>query len=145
MVKNWLEMRILCKTLLTIIFSGIGAMHFYWAFGGVWSKELAIPTTSDGVPLLDPGFGACVVIGLFFGALLLLTHVELSRVVPLLYERILWVIIALIFLVRAMGDFKYVGLFKHVKQTVFAYHDTLYYTPLCLLVFSLIVVKIAVR
>ncbi len=53
-------MQILCKTLLTIFFSGIGAMHFYWAFGGVWSKELAIPTASDGVPLLDPGFGACV-------------------------------------------------------------------------------------
>ncbi len=138
-------MRILCKTLLTIIFSGIGAMHFYWAFGGLWGKQLAIPTTSHGVPLLDPGFGACVVVGLFFVALLLLTHINLSRFVPLLYERVLWGIIALIFFARAMGDFQYVGIFKHVTQTDFACHDTLYYTPLCLLVFTLILVKIAVR
>ncbi|NRF91294.1 DUF3995 domain-containing protein [Paenibacillus frigoriresistens] len=31
-----------------------------------------------------------------------------------------------------MGDFKYVGLFKRVKQTRFATYDTFLFTPLCL-------------
>lgn len=138
-------MLLLCKTLLTNIFSGISAIHFYWAFGMEWGKRLASPNTLVGILVLDSGFVACFVIGLFFVALLLLTHVKLSHFVPLLYERVLWVIIVLFFLARAIGDFQYVGLFKQVKQTPFAYHDTLHYTPLCLLVFSIIAVKLVGR
>ncbi len=135
----------LSKILLTIIFFGIGAIHFYWAFGGLWAKRLAIPTTQEGAPLFNPGFGPCVIIGLFFSVLLLINQKELLRSLPLLYERVLWAIIALVFLARAIGDFQYVGFFKYVKHTTFAYLDNLYYTPLCLLIFSLIVVKLAVR
>ncbi|MFD2743643.1 MULTISPECIES: DUF3995 domain-containing protein [Sphingobacterium] len=135
----------LSKALLTLIFAGIGAIHFYWAFGGVWAKQLAIPTTQNGVPLLAPGFSDCVLVGLFFAALLLLNTMAVSKFMSLLLERIVWVIIAFIFLARAVGDFQYVGLFKQVKDTTFAYHDNLYFTPLCLFVFSLIVVKLFVR
>ena len=38
-----------------------------------------------------------------------------------------------IFLLRAVGDFRYVGFFKKVKNTAFARNDTRYYSPLCLL------------
>jgi hypothetical protein len=40
---------------------------------------------------------------------------------------------AAIFTVRAIGDFRYVGFFKTVRNTRFAELDTLVYTPLCLL------------
>lgn len=45
-------------------------------------------------------------------------------------------IIALLFFIRAIGDFKYVGFFKSVKQTTFGTMDTTYYAPLCLVISS---------
>ena len=38
---------------------------------------------------------------------------------------------ALIFAVRAVGDFRYVGFFKRIRGSRFARMDTLYYSPLC--------------
>jgi hypothetical protein len=43
-------------------------------------------------------------------------------------------VIAALFLLRAIGDFKYVGFFKSVSQTDFARLDSLLFTPLCLLI-----------
>lgn len=43
----------------------------------------------------------------------------------------LW-IIAGIFILRAIGEFNYVGFFKKIKQTKFGKNDTKYYSPLCL-------------
>jgi Protein of unknown function (DUF3995) len=44
------------------------------------------------------------------------------------------VVISLLFFLRAIGDFRYVGFFKKVKQTVFARLDSKYYSPLCLFI-----------
>jgi len=54
---------------------------------------------------------------------------------------ILSLLIAVAFFFRAVGDFNYVGFFKKVKNTGFAKRDNRYYSPLCLLVFAVIVVK----
>ncbi len=43
-------------------------------------------------------------------------------------------IIPIIFLLRAMGEFKYVGFFKKVKNTEFGKLDTKYFSPLCLVI-----------
>jgi Protein of unknown function (DUF3995) len=40
--------------------------------------------------------------------------------------------IGAIFLLRALGDFKYVGFFKSIKNTEFGRLDTQFYAPLCL-------------
>lgn len=45
----------------------------------------------------------------------------------------LW-IMAGIFIVRAIGDFKYVGFFKRIKHTTFGQMDTKYYSPVCLII-----------
>ena len=42
--------------------------------------------------------------------------------------------IGIVMLVRAVGDFKYVGFFKKIEGTIFAQNDTRYYSPLCLLI-----------
>ena len=42
--------------------------------------------------------------------------------------------IGIIMLIRAVGDFKYVGFFKKIKGTIFAQNDTHFYSPLCLLI-----------
>lgn len=36
--------------------------------------------------------------------------------------------------IRAIGDFKYVGVFKKVQRTGFARNDTKIYTPLCVII-----------
>ncbi|MBN3819698.1 DUF3995 domain-containing protein, partial [Paraburkholderia sp. Se-20369] len=41
------------------------------------------------------------------------------------------VVLALIFAVRAVGDFRYVGFFKRIRGSRFARLDTLCYSPLC--------------
>lgn len=38
-----------------------------------------------------------------------------------------------ILIARAVGEFRYLGLFKTVRMTTFGYCDTAAYTPLCLL------------
>jgi hypothetical protein len=44
-----------------------------------------------------------------------------------------WVI-CLLFFIRAIGDFKLIGLFKRIHDTGFAWWDTRVYSPLCLLI-----------
>lgn len=41
-------------------------------------------------------------------------------------------IIPSIFILRAIGDFKYVGFFKKVRNTEFAKTDSKWFAPLCL-------------
>jgi hypothetical protein len=41
-------------------------------------------------------------------------------------------IIPSIFILRAIGDFKYVGFFKKIKDTEFAKADSKWFIPLCL-------------
>ena len=43
-------------------------------------------------------------------------------------------IIPIIFLLRAIGEFKYVGFFKSVKKTDFGKLDTKFFSPLCLII-----------
>ncbi|WP_374702253.1 DUF3995 domain-containing protein [Psychroflexus sp. MES1-P1E] len=43
-------------------------------------------------------------------------------------------IIPIVFLLRAIGEFKYVGFFKSVKQTDFGKLDTKLFSPLCLII-----------
>jgi hypothetical protein len=46
--------------------------------------------------------------------------------------RVLGYALALLFLARAIGDFRLVGFFKRLRGTRFASLDTRYYSPLCL-------------
>ncbi|MEM6843120.1 MAG: DUF3995 domain-containing protein [Bacteroidota bacterium] len=45
---------------------------------------------------------------------------------------ILSVILFVIFILRALGEFNYVGFFKRVKNTEFARADSRIFSPLCL-------------
>jgi hypothetical protein len=76
-----------------------------------------------------------VAIILFAFALYMLTVV---KILPIPFPT--WVvkhgtyIIAIGFLLRAVGDFKYVGFFKKIKVTQFATYDTKYFSPLCVVI-----------
>ena len=112
-------------------------LHFYWAFGGKrWFID-TLPTSSSGVKKLNPGMIAGLVIasGLLFFAIIIIGNQGLfDKYISRIYFRYGTLIIAVIFLLRAIGDFKYVGFFKKVKQTKFAINDSKIYSPLCLFI-----------
>jgi hypothetical protein len=51
-----------------------------------------------------------------------------------------WVLVVL-FALRAVGDFRYVGFFKRVRGTPFGRRDTIAYSPLCAILALLIAVS----
>ena len=125
---------------LISIFISIAAIHFYWAFGGSKWTNLVIPTRSDSpkIPLFKPRIieTLIVAIGFLVFAWIIGAKVQL---VPLLWLSQTYVTygifgIALIFLVRAIGEFRYVGFFKSITNTSFGQMDTRYYSPLCLFI-----------
>ena len=114
------------------IFLALGALHFYWALGFTWALSVVVPTKPTGEKM-HTSVAASVVVGL---GLLLMAAVHGANANLWLTEFPLVIkystlAMAIIFLLRTTGDFKWVGLFKKVKTTPFAKNDTRYYVPLC--------------
>jgi hypothetical protein len=103
-----------------MVLSGI---HFYWIFGGKKGLSVSVPEL-EGEKLFLPSRWATFVVAL---GLLIMACINLVG----------WKLgvlgIAVIFLLRSVGDFRYLGLFKKVRNTPFAQYDTQLYVPLCLL------------
>ena len=121
-----------------IVFIFLSQMHIYWAFGGKMGKDTAVPTIDTGEKLFIPGtFGTLVVAAglLIFALINLFAHVIEAGFINIQYIRYGILGIGLVFLLRATGDFNYVGLMKKHKNTVFAKMDTRFYVPLCLTLF----------
>ncbi len=128
------------------VLTSLAALHFYWALGGRAGKSAAIPER-NGKPVLRPTASATLLVGL---ALLLAVAIIATqarfifpgRFQP--YARIVCAALALVFLARAVGDFRYVGFFKSVGATRFARLDTYVFSPLCL-VLSASIADVALR
>jgi hypothetical protein len=116
----------------TIIFLIIAGFHFYWAFGGKFGSQAVVPAI-EGKAVFQPSVLATIAVALamLVGAFLSWTPNENTDSKILIYGNIA---IAVVFFIRAIGDFKYVGFFKKVKGTLFAENDSRYYSPLCLVV-----------
>lgn len=112
----------------------LGVIHLYWAARGIKGRSVALPE-KDGRPVMQPSRGGtvAVAVGLFGGALTLLARLGLVRLpVPPSWPRWgAWTLAAL-FGLRAIGEFRYVGLFRRVKGTPFARWDSRLFTPLCI-------------
>ena len=123
--------------ILFLIFLFLSSIHFYWGLGGRWGSEAVIPVKDNNVKVMMPGPlpTFMVALGLLgFGFFILIKSGVINLSSPLWVEKSgLWVI-AGIFILRAIGEFKYVGFFKKIKQTKFGQNDTKYYSPLCLLI-----------
>ncbi|MEL6652989.1 MAG: DUF3995 domain-containing protein [Bacteroidota bacterium] len=123
------------------IFVILSLIHVYWAFGGGWAIEAVVPTREQDQQLtFRPPFIATigVAVGLFVMGWISLAQVDLWAL-PFGWQWAQWGLIAItgIFALRAIGEFKYVGLFKRIKGTAFAKNDSRIYTPLCLLISTL--------
>jgi len=131
---------------LVLIFLSISSIHFYWGFGGQWGNGAVIPTKEDNVKAEMPGVVPTFIVAfglLGFGLVVLMNALELDFKLPFWLEIIrrygLW-FIASIFIIRAIGEFNYVGVFKKYKQTEFGRNDTKYYSPLCLTIGILVII-----
>lgn len=128
---------IIISIVLFLIFATISVLHFYWGFGGKWGSQAVVPTKDNGIPVFVPRTISTfiVAIGLLgFGIFYLIKYGLIVVGLPeWLNKSGFWIIIT-IFILRAIGDFNYVGFFKKHKSSEFAVKDTKYYAPLCLLI-----------
>ncbi|MCW5516938.1 DUF3995 domain-containing protein [Muriicola sp. Z0-33] len=123
--------------LLSLILLGLGIIHFYWAIGGKIAFSNSLPTKENGKKVLNPkkidiaivGFGLTI-----FGIFYIIKSGLIDCNLPELLIKYAGWIIPSIFLLRTIGEFKYVGVFKRIKKTEFGMKDTKLYTPLCLLI-----------
>ena len=89
----------------------------------------------DGKPVFVPSTRATVLVGIMlvlFAALVAATAGWVTVALPRAILAWLSYGLALGLLVRAIGDFRYVGFFKRVRGSRFATLDTWLYSPLCL-------------
>jgi Protein of unknown function (DUF3995) len=116
----------------TIIFLTIAGFHIYWAFGGKFGSQAVIPEMKGKLAFQPPVLATIIVaLAMLVGAWLSWKPHPNSCAKSLIYGNLA---IGIVFFIRAIGDFKYVGFFKKVKGSLFAENDSLYYSPLCLMV-----------
>lgn len=123
--------------ILLVIFTSLGLMHFYWIFGGKWGLKNVIPTKSQKDDFNPPPKFATLVVAivlLFFGFTYLIKSGFVDIQVPNWIVNYIYWIIPSIFVLRAIGEFKYVGFFKKVNNTAFAKADSKLFSPLCLII-----------
>jgi len=119
--------------ILTNIMISLALIHFYWALGGKFGLDKALPSDVEDNRLLNPskfmtfvvGF---ILLGFSYVAYKLYTGDESPMIVYAGYG------LSILFFLRAIGDFNFVGLFKKVKNTEFSKYDTWVYIPLFLFI-----------
>jgi hypothetical protein len=91
----------------------------------------------NGEPVFTPGpigtFLVAIVLFGFAGVSLALGFPGKVPVHYLSFIKIAGIVIGIILLVRAVGDFKYAGFFKRIKGSNFAKYDYWLYSPFCLI------------
>lgn len=120
--------------ILVLIF--ISGIHFYWAFGGAWGVKDVIPTKTKDEKIISPPKIATIIVAIIIAGFAAI-YAEKMNLISLLFLPN-WLlnygmyIVTSIFIIRAVGEFNYVGFFKRIKNTRFAKNDTKYFSPLCL-------------
>lgn len=131
---------IICASVLIFIFFLIAFLHFYWAMGGRWAIDSVVPTNERGERVLKTGVVSCLVVAiglLVFATYYLVRAKFIELPLPDIILNSFGWIISFIFLLRAIGDFRYVGFTKKITDTTFARLDTAYFAKLCVLIATL--------
>lgn len=114
----------------------LAGLHLYWAAGGSWGKRLAVPET-DGKPVFTPSRLSTVAVAIALAiaaCIAILRGLFLFSSFPGSPAHWATIAIGLVFSLRAIGEFRFVGFFKRVHGTPFATWDTWLFSPLCLLI-----------
>ena len=119
---------------LALVLALLGALHVFWALGGLLGFGSVLPEV-DGQRAFVPTPAAtfAVALALFGASALVLGRAGVfSALVPAASFKWPMLVMGLVFLARAIGEFRLVGLFKRVRGTSFARWDTWLFSPLCL-------------
>jgi len=130
---------LLCGSLGSVALLLLAGVHLYWGFGGRWWVENIVPQ-KNGIGIL-PTSGPVAITGFLVIAVLLTiaatcvaVHIEVVAPPFLLAQplarRSVEILIA-VFLLRAVGDFNFCGIFRSASETRFAHWDRCVYTPVC--------------
>jgi uncharacterized protein DUF3995 len=129
-------MRNVLGVLLTATFVILALLHVYWSLGGQLGHSAAVPSV-NGRRLFNPSPQATfmVAVALLACACAISGAIGwLGEAVPVSVFRVVTMAVAVVFLLRAIGDFRYVGFFQRGSDSPFAYWDLRLYSPLCLLI-----------
>jgi hypothetical protein len=129
-------MRNVLAVLLIATFVILALLHVYWAIGGQFGQAASVPSV-DGRRLFDPSPRSTLMVAaalLACACAIAGTAGWLGEAVPASVFRAVTMLVSLVFLLRAIGDFRYVGFFQRAGDSPFAYWDLRLYSPLCLLI-----------
>jgi Protein of unknown function (DUF3995) len=123
-------------TVAILILLLLAGVHVYWAADGKAGKGAAVPS-ANGRPVIKPSalstmmvaVGLCAIAAVLALRTGWLGLPELPRDGSIV--KIATWLIAAAFALRAIGDFRYVGFFKRIRDSRFARLDTIAYSPLC--------------
>lgn len=125
--------------ILTAIFIFLSLLHVYWALGGNWAIDKTIPERYLDSFLPNKNNAKFVMATFAVSAALLLLAImvigyvgKVNLPVSPQLLKIGLIIASVIFLIRAIGNFNDIGLFKKDSSGEFGYWDTKLYSPLCL-------------
>jgi hypothetical protein len=113
-----------------VTLAAIAALHVAWMLGARWGLHVVLPEV-EGRPAFLPSRGLTAFVAAAFamgGAVVVVA--SRSESAPWAW---LTVAGACVFALRALGDFRLVGLTKRVHATPFARWDDRLFTPLCVL------------
>ncbi|WP_420317476.1 DUF3995 domain-containing protein [Ekhidna sp.] len=123
--------------MLTIIFSLLATLHFAWALGMKWGFDASLPTNENGEKVLNPKRRDSLIVGvgLILFSIYYFSKFQGSQLTPndTIDTIISWIIPSL-FLLRCIGDAKFIGVFKKVKSTQFGKLDSQLIIPLCAMI-----------
>jgi hypothetical protein len=119
---------------LAAVFTLLSALHIAWAFGGKLAAGAVIPVV-DGRPALRPSPAATLVVAGLLAAAALVVLIRAGLLLadfPPLLASVACSTLGAILVLRGIGEFRLVGLFKSVRGTAFARWDSWLYSPLAL-------------
>jgi len=121
---------IILSILVSSIMSIVSLLHFYWAFGGHYGLNSAGPSL-EGQKDFIPGRILIFIVASLLAGLAILS-VQLIWPWQPIESLVAYAgyLVSVAFIIRGIGDFKYVGLFKKVYNSNFAKLDTKYFSPL---------------
>jgi Protein of unknown function (DUF3995) len=132
---EWPCASLLPTMLASLAFAVLGVWHFYMAFAPSSHRGVAVPSVR-GRPVFQPSRAATIAVGvalLLAAALVAATGGLLPTGLPAATLRWASAALASGLVARAVGDFKYVGFFKRIRDSKFAKLDTCLYSPVCVL------------
>ena len=109
------------------------AVHVYWALGGRWMFDVAVPPASEGTRAIQPGRLLTLAVA---GALLAFAGLVMAAAVgvgPSVVRTLVWIGVA-VFTLRAIGDTKTAGFSKSDHSSAFAQADDRWFTPIIVFV-----------